>query len=40
MAAWHVTAPVPAIWFEDSPAFDITDRNASATAVATYQAKW
>ncbi|MEP6762943.1 MAG: M14 family zinc carboxypeptidase [Gemmatimonadaceae bacterium] len=33
-----VTAPVPAIWFEDSPAFDITDPT-KATAVASYQAK-
>ena len=33
-----VTAPVPAIWFEDSPAFDITDAS-KATAVATYQAQ-
>ncbi len=32
-----VTAPVPAIWFEDSPAFEITDPSR-ATAVATYQA--
>ncbi|MEO7999288.1 MAG: M14 family zinc carboxypeptidase [Gemmatimonadaceae bacterium] len=32
-----VTAPVPAIWFEDSPAFDITDASR-ATAVVTYQA--
>lgn len=30
------TAPVPAIWFEDSPAFDITDATR-ATAVARYQ---
>jgi hypothetical protein len=29
------TAPVPSVWFEDSPAFDITD-SASATAVLTY----
>ena len=32
-----LTAPVPAIWFEDSPAFEITDP-ASATAVLTYPA--
>jgi hypothetical protein len=32
-----MTAPVPAIWFEDSPAFEITDPSR-ATAVATYQA--
>ena len=31
-----VTAPVPAVWFEDSPAFDIIDPSR-ATAVATYQ---
>ncbi|MEO7363660.1 MAG: hypothetical protein ABI120_25240, partial [Gemmatimonadaceae bacterium] len=31
-----VTAPVPAVWFEDSPAFDITDASR-ATAVVTYQ---
>ena len=31
------TAPVPAVWFEDSPAFDITD-GTRATAVARYQA--
>jgi len=30
-----VTAPTPAVWFEDSPAFEITDP-ARATAVATY----
>ena len=29
------TAPVPGVWFEDSPAFDIADA-ASATAVLTY----
>ena len=29
------TPPVPAVWFEDSPAFDITDP-AAATAVLTY----
>ena len=29
------TAPVPSVWFEDSPAFEITDP-ASATAVLTY----
>ena len=28
-------APVPSVWFEDSPAFDITDPSA-ATAVLTY----
>ena len=32
-----LTAPVPAVWFEDSPAFDITDPSA-ATAVLTYPA--
>jgi hypothetical protein len=32
-----LTAPVPAVWFEDSPAFDIADI-ASATAVLTYPA--
>jgi hypothetical protein len=32
-----LTAPVPAVWFEDSPAFDITDPTA-ATAVLTYPA--
>jgi hypothetical protein len=31
------TASVPAIWFENSPAFEITDP-AAATAVATYPA--
>ena len=30
-----LTAPVPAVWFEDSPAFDITDPSA-ATAVLSY----
>ncbi|MCC6242597.1 MAG: hypothetical protein IT353_07130, partial [Gemmatimonadaceae bacterium] len=30
------TAPVPAIWFEDSPAFDVTDASR-ATIVARYQ---
>ena len=30
------TAPVPAVWFEDSPAFEITDPTR-ATAVAKYQ---
>ncbi|WP_053334214.1 M14 family zinc carboxypeptidase [Gemmatimonas phototrophica] len=30
------TAPVPAIWFEDSPTFEVTDP-AKATAVLTYQ---
>ena len=32
-----LTAPVPAVWFEDSPAFDITDPSA-ATAVLSYPA--
>ena len=32
-----LTAPVPAIWFEDSPAFAITDSTA-ATAVLSYPA--
>ncbi len=32
-----MTAPVPAVWFEGSPAFEITDP-AAATAVATYPA--
>jgi glutamine amidotransferase-like uncharacterized protein len=32
-----VTAPVPAIWFEDSPAFEVTDASR-ATVVARYQA--
>jgi hypothetical protein len=32
-----LTAPVPAVWFEDSPAFEITD-SAAATAVLTYPA--
>jgi hypothetical protein len=32
-----LTAPVPAVWFEDSPAFEITDP-AAATAVLTYPA--
>jgi hypothetical protein len=36
-AAAGFTAPVPAIWFEDSPAFEITDP-ARARAVATYPA--
>ena len=31
-----VTAPVPAVWFENSPAFDITDPSR-ATAIASYQ---
>jgi hypothetical protein len=35
--AARMTAPVPAIWFENGPAFEITDP-ARATAVATYQA--
>ena len=30
------TAPVPAVWFEDSPTFEITDAT-KATAVAKYQ---
>jgi hypothetical protein len=30
------TAPVPAVWFEDSPAFEITDASR-ATVVAKYQ---
>ena len=33
--ASKMTAPVPAAWFEDSPAFEITDASR-ATAVATY----
>jgi hypothetical protein len=32
-----LTTPVPAVWFEDSPAFEITDPTA-ATAVLTYPA--
>jgi hypothetical protein len=32
-----LTAPVPAVWFEDSPAFDITDPS-TATAVLSYPA--
>ena len=32
-----MTAPVPAAWFEDSPAFEITDP-ARAVAVASYPA--
>lgn len=36
-ATRNFTAPVPGIWFEDSPAFDITDP-ARATAVLTYPA--
>ncbi|MEO7966604.1 MAG: hypothetical protein ABIT38_22110, partial [Gemmatimonadaceae bacterium] len=35
--ASRLTAPVTAIWFEDSPAFEITDPS-KATAVLTYQA--
>ncbi len=31
------TAPVPAVWFEDSPTFDVTDPS-KATVVARYQA--
>ena len=34
--AQSFTAPVPAFWFEDSPAFDILDASR-ATAVARYQ---
>ena len=32
-----LTTPVPSVWFEDSPAFEITDP-ASATAVLSYPA--
>ena len=32
-----LTAPVPAVWFEDSPAFEITDPS-TATAVLSYPA--
>lgn len=32
------TAPVPAVWFEDSPAFEITDPSKTR-AVLTYQAQ-
>jgi hypothetical protein len=32
-----LTAPVPAVWFEDSPAFEIAD-STLATAVLTYPA--
>jgi hypothetical protein len=35
--AKYFTATVPAIWFENGPAFEITDP-AAATAVATYPA--
>jgi hypothetical protein len=35
--ARRMTAPVPAAWFEDSPAFEITDPSR-ATAVASYPA--
>ena len=35
--AKRMTAPVPAAWFEDSPAFEITDP-ARAVAVASYPA--
>jgi hypothetical protein len=35
--AAKMTAPVPAIWFENGPAFEITDPG-KATAVATYPA--
>ena len=38
LATVNVTAPVPAIWFENSPAFEITDPSQT-TAIATYQAK-
>jgi hypothetical protein len=33
-----LTAPVPAVWFEDSPAFEIAD-STLATAVLTYPAR-
>lgn len=36
MARWF-TAPTPAVWFENGPAFEITDPSV-ATAVATYPA--
>ena len=35
--AAHLTAPVPAVWFEDSPTFDITD-TTRARAVLRYPA--
>ena len=35
--AAHLAAPVPAVWFEDSPAFEIAD-STLATAVLTYPA--
>ena len=35
--AARMTAPVPAIWFENGPAFEITD-SSRATAVVSYQA--
>jgi hypothetical protein len=35
--AARMTAPVPAVWFENGPAFEITDP-ARATAVASYPA--
>ena len=35
--AARMTAPVPAVWFENGPAFEILD-SARATAVATYPA--
>ena len=35
--AARMTAPIPAAWFEDSPAFEITDA-ARAVAVASYPA--
>ena len=35
--AAHVTAPVPAVWFEGSPAFEIADAS-KATAVVSYAA--
>ena len=38
LATVNVTAPVPAIWFENSPAFEITDPSQT-TAIATYQSK-
>jgi hypothetical protein len=36
-AARNFTAPVPGVWFEDSPAFEITEPG-KATAVLTYPA--
>jgi len=35
--ASSMTAPVPAVWFENGPAFEITD-STRATAIATYPA--